>query len=164
MILTYKQFPKVTFPVYRVPSDNWYSHDGLLFIDGILVDDKNMPGETLGIRRLQTYFHDLIPLLKGIDTPTALIKQTGGPYIDSVGKCFIYEKTKFCKVKYYKIRKIEYKNNICLLWAKDLTFSFIIPRPPKDGYTWIGILHLYGLPWMLYEYAKSKQPDMRRKV
>jgi hypothetical protein len=164
MILTYKQIHKITFPAYRLPSDNWYSQDGLLFVDDILVDDKNMSGDTLGKRRLQTYFKDLLVLKRAVDNTTALIKQPGGPFIDSAGKCFLYEKTKFGRVEYFEIKDIDYRGNLCVLRAKGINSAFTIPRPPKPGFTWVGILHLDGLPWVLYEYAESKLDSIRRKV
>ena len=164
MILTYKGLRHVEFPVYRLPSDNWHSIDGLLYVDNEIVDDKNMPGETLGIRRAQTYFSNLLPLKRATETFLSIIKQPGGPYIDSLGRCFIYEKTKFCKVKYYKIKEIEGKVSCSILRVYGIKFPFTIPRPPKAYHTWVGILHLNGDPWILYEYAESRLPDMRRKI
>jgi hypothetical protein len=164
MLVTYKQFHKITFPAYRLPSDNWHSQDGLLFIDDILVDDKNMSGDTLGKRRLQTYFKDLLSIRKAVDSNTALVKQASGPFIDSAGRCFIYEKTKYGKVKYFKIDSIDYNGNLCVLRVKGIKFAFTIPRPPKPGFNWVGILHVDDLPWILYEYADERRKDMRRKV
>jgi hypothetical protein len=54
MVITYSKVNKIKFPVYVIPSGNWEKTDGLLFLEGELVDDKNMPGATLGIRRMQT--------------------------------------------------------------------------------------------------------------
>lgn len=164
MYITYRDFRRVTFPVYRLPSDNWYSEDGLLFVDGDIVDDKNMSGKSLGIRRAQTYFEKLLPLKKSIETPVALIKQTGGPYIDMAGKCFIYEKTKFCQLKYYKIKEVEQKISCSILRVHEIKFAFTIPRPPQPGFSWAGILHIDNTPWLLYEYAESRLPTIRRKV
>jgi len=164
MILTYKEFHKITFPAYLLPNDNWYSEDGLLFQDNRILDDKNMSGETLGIRRLQTYFKSLHPLRKAVDTPTALIKCGCSYFIDSLGKCFIYEKTLFCKVKYYSIKEIEYKENLCVLRVNGIKFAFTIPRPPKAEHVWVGILHLGDSPWLLYEYAGEKLKTKNRKV
>lgn len=147
-----------------MPSDNWYSVDGLLYVDEKLVDDKNMSGDTLGKRRLQTYFRELLPLPRAADNITAMVKQPGGPYIDTTGKCFIYEKTKFGKIRYHKIKDIDYRGNLCVLRVRGIKSAFTIPRPPKPGFTWVGILYLNGLPWILYEYAKKGLPSMRRKV
>lgn len=164
MIITYKHIKLITFPIYKLPSDDWYSQDGLLFVEGEIVDDKNMLGASLGIRRLQTYFKDLMPLKYAIETPTALIKQIGGPYIDSAGKCFIYEKTLFCVLSYHKIKRVDKKGTHSLLWVKDVPFPFTIPRPPKVEHTWVGIIHLKGFPWILYEYSDTKLPKTRRKI
>ena len=163
-MLTYKQFNRITFPVYRLPSDNWYSLDGLLFVDSVIVDDKNQPGKTLGIRRLQTSFKNILPLEKACQDSLALIKNAAGPYIDSLGKCFLYEKTKWCALRYYRIRKVEKKEVASLLWLADIKFPFTIPRPPPDRVSWAGVLDLDGLPWLLYNYSSEYQKTTRRKV
>ena len=59
IILNYKTISRVEFPVFVLPSDNWEKLDGLFFVDGELIDDKNMPGQTLGIRRLQTPYREI---------------------------------------------------------------------------------------------------------
>ena len=88
MYVTWKNFKHITFPVYRTPSDNWYSADGVLFMDGLVLDDKNQPGKTLGVRRLQTHFSKLVPLPKAYESILALIKNPKGPYIDTAGNAF----------------------------------------------------------------------------
>ena len=77
---------------------------------------------------------------------------------------FIYEKTQFCKLKYYKIRRVEHREVASLLWVHKVTIPFTIPRPPYEGRSWAGILHQGDAPWMLYEYAEEKLKDTRRKV
>ena len=54
MIITYRDIEQITFPVFNLPNGNWQLLDGLLFLDDLILDDKNMKGATLGIRRLQT--------------------------------------------------------------------------------------------------------------
>lgn len=123
-----------------------------------------MPGATLGIRRLQTPHKDLLPLRHCIDSHVGIIKQRQKHFIDSKGFIFIYEKTKMCEIKYFKIRKVEQKELASLLWLKGVKQPFTIPRPPRLGCSWAGVLHLHGLPWMLYDYAEEEQPLRRRKV
>ena len=165
MVVTYRKISKIKFPVYILDSSNWHEEDGLLFVDNRLVDDKNMPGETLGIRRLQTPFKDLYPLKGSLGSLLGIIKQNSGKaFIDSNGFPFIYEKTENCSLKYYKVRKIEKKEKAAVLWVKDITFPFKIPRPPRNSLPWAGILHRKGIPWMLYEYSAEKRADTRRKV
>ena len=123
MIYTYKDVLRVTFPVFQLPSDNWSYSDGLLFIENQIVDDKNMSGDSLGIRRLQTPHKNLLPLKKSLLNLTGVIKQNTSTFIDSKGAPFIYEKTEWCKLKYYKIRKIEKKGIASLLWLHGVSTS-----------------------------------------
>ena len=164
MVVTYKNINKVTFPVYKLPSGNWEKADGLLFLDGELVDDRNMPGDTLGIRRIQTPHKNLMPLNKQLQGLNGILKQDSHHYIDSQGIPFIYEKTLNCKLSYYKIRRVDRKGTASLLWLKGINFPITIPRPPESDQHWAGILHYQGLPWLLYEYSEEKKPDTRRKV
>tara|TARA_B100001059_G_scaffold143358_1_gene143361 strand:+ start:869 stop:1363 length:495 start_codon:yes stop_codon:yes gene_type:complete len=164
LIITYRDVQDLKFPVFQIPSDNWSYSDGLLFIDDLLVDDTNMPGDTLGIRRLQTPFTELLPLRRSLISHIGLLKQKKKNFIDSRGVPFTYEKTAFCKLKYYKIRRVDRKGTASLLWVHHVTTSFTIPRPPEDGRNWAGILHVGDTPWMLYEYSKTKLKDTRRKV
>ena len=46
MVIQYKNISKVKFPVYAMPSGNWYRQDGFLFLDEKILDDKNMEGDT----------------------------------------------------------------------------------------------------------------------
>jgi len=164
LIVTYKEIKKIKFPVYILPNSNWEIVDGLLLLDNVVLDDKNMPGATLGIRRLQTPFLELVPLKHSIDSLIGILKQTSKSFIDSNGTPFIYQKTMNSYLKYYKIRKIELKDVASVLWLKDINFPFTIPRPPPAEKTWAGVLHMGGLPWLLYEYSEERLKDTRRKV
>lgn len=163
--ITYKDIHKVTFPVYILPNSNWASRDGLLYVDNAILDDKNMPGETLGIRRLQTPMRGLQPLRKMCNSFVGLIKEPSGrAYIDSAGKVFTYQKTKMCLLKYLRIKRIEKKTVASVIWVYGVNSPFIVPRPPAENYMWAGILHLDELPWILYDFSKIKHKDSRRKV
>lgn len=164
MVITLKNYKKIRFPVYKIDSFNYERVDGLLFIDNKLVDDKNMKGETLGVRRIQTPHTDLYVLNKKIDTLIGILKQDSKTFIDSNGVPFIYEKTKFCKLKYHRIHKIELKESQSLLWLKGINFPMHIPRPPAYAMKWAGLLYYENLPWLLYEYSEDKKKDRRKKV
>ena len=47
---------------------------------------------------------------------------------------------------------------------KGVSFPFKIPRPPHADTSWAGVLHLSGIPWILYEYSEFQKSDTRRKV
>ena len=126
MIVTYKDVQCVTFPVFKITGSNWTYSDGLLFLENQLLDDKNMSGETLGIRRVQTPFENLYPLRNALINHIGIIKQTTKTFIDSRGEPFIYDKTLMCKLKYYKIRKVDKKGVASILWVKGINFPFTI--------------------------------------
>src|SRR6476469_3502926 len=116
MEITYKDFHKIRFPIYPLPNSNWFSQDRVLFLDGQVVDEKNMPGDTLGIRRLQCGRRDLLPLRKAIlDVPT-LLSHKGKTFIDSKGYPFIYTKTLSSKLTCYHIKRVDRKDTASLLW------------------------------------------------
>ena len=94
MVINYKKFSDVKFPVYILPSSNWEEIDGLLYVDNKLVDDKNMSGKTIGMRRLQTPMKNILPLKRSISSSLGIIKQDRiSSFIDTEGTPFIYEKT-----------------------------------------------------------------------
>jgi len=163
VIITYKTIDKVSFPLFRLPSDNWNQIDGLLFVDKEIVDDKNMPGDTLGKRRLQSPF-TMLKLNKSINSFIGVLKQPKYTFIDSKGTPFIYQKTKMCSLKYLKIKKIVTRDVATLIYVHGCSSPFTAPRPPESGMLWAGILHLHGLPWELYEYSTVKKKNTRRKI
>ena len=163
MVVTYKTVKNIEFPVYEVYSENWDYSDGLARIDTEIVDDRNQPGSTLGVRRLQTPHRNLYPLKKQLDY-RGLLKSSVKTFIDSHGKLFSYEKTKFAKLKYHKIKKITLKEKASLLYLKDVNFPFVIPRPPDSSINYAGVLYLDNIPWILYNYSDSFEKDSRRKV
>ena len=164
MIVTYKTLDRINFPVFILPSSNWDLTDGLLYLDGELVDDKNMPGKTLGQRRLQTPHKGLIPLRKSLDSLVGILKQPNYYFIDSKGVPFIYQKTLMLPLEYRKIRKFEKKTIASILWIDDWRGPFTIPRPPAPEMLWAGVLLMKGYPWIIYEYSETKKKRTRRKV
>jgi len=164
MAITYKSIPKVKFPVFILPRDGWYSRDGILFLESFIIDDTNMPGNSLGLRRLQTPHENLLPIKRSVNDLPALLKQKSKFFIDSSGAVFSYEKTIYCSLKYYRIKEIVKQETSSLLKIQGINSPFIIIRPPEPDRYWVGILHLGTLPWMIYEYSRHKKPDTRRKV
>lgn len=164
MVISYRSIKSIKFPVFVVPSANWLQADGLVFVDEQLIDDKNMPGETLGIRRMQTPHRELLKLRKALVDLNGILKQRTNTFIDSEGRLFIYEKTLMCKLKYIKITEVILKEVACVLRLEGVRKPFIVPRPPLEGMKWAAVLHYHGLPWMLFEYSETKLKDTRRKV
>ena len=164
MALTYKDIGMVRFPIYAVSSGDWYGQDGLLFLENKILDDKNMGGKSLGMRRLQTPHKNLYPLRYQLDDLRGLIKSSKKTFVDSNGAIFNYIKTEFVSLKYYKIERVEKLEKAVRLRIERVKKPFIVPRPPASEIQYAGLLH-YGIrPWMLYEYSETKLKDTRRKV
>ena len=162
MILNYSDIPGITFPIYKLPSDNWSVSDGLVYLDGFILDDRNMPGETLGLRRLQTSQQPLFKLAKGKTTIYDLLKHKH--FIDSKGRCFTYEKTKLCALKYYRIKHVEKRDTYSLLHLIGLSFPIEIQRPPPYYMSYARVLFLGPHPWLIYDYSMSVGKDTKRKI
>ena len=96
-----------------------------------------------------------------------IVDDTNQPGItlgDNLGQPFYYEKTQFVSLRYLKIKRVERKEQASLLWVEGSNSPFTVPRPPEDGYSWAGILHMRGYPWVLYEYSQTKLKDTRKKI
>ena len=165
MVITYRKIrTAIEYPVFLLPSGRWELHDGLLFLEDKIVDDRNKEGRTLGARRMQTAHKNLFQLKKMITSYNGILKQSKKYFIDNVGKPFVYEKTRFAQLKYLRIKRVEKKDIASLVWVQGHNTPFTVPRPPEDGMLWAGVLHLHGLPWVLYEYSETKLKDSKKKV
>jgi len=107
---------------------------------------------------------NLMPIRGSLGSLVGILKQTSKTFIDSRGVPFLYEKTRSCSLRYYRIKRVEQKDSASVLWLKGVSFPFKVPRPPTTNLQWAGILHLGNRPWLLYEYSQEKLADTRRKV
>ena len=162
--LTYKSLEIIKFPVYKLFSDNIRTIDGLVFIEDKLLDDTNMPGRTLGMRRLQTPQNNVHPLKKGVMDAVTMLKSNHNLFIDSSGMIFIYEKTLYQPLKHYKIKRVELKEVASLVWFFELSYPFKVPRPPPHGAYYARILFFKGTPWVIYDFVSERGKDTRRMV
>ena len=155
---------KVYYPIYVIHSDNVEELDGILWLDDQVLDDKNMQGGDLGMRRLQSPMKSIYPLRYMIEDEISMLKHRGTTFIDSKGNIVIKEKNRNAKLIYHKILKRQLKDVATIVWLKDIPFPFIERRPPPSNCSWAGVLHLSGLPWKIWEYCEEKKKDTWRKV
>ena len=161
--LDYKKIcRKVSFPVYPVSHDNIYYEDGILFKNGKVLDDRNQPGETLGVRRLQTP-HKVARLTTAVLDFTALLDCKSLEFIDSKGFCFRYKKTKLCRIESFKINKKISKGTHTILMLKGINSPFSINYFPF-GKEWAQVLMLDKLPWKLLGVSEDKLSTYKRKI
>ena len=154
----------INFPVFVVHTDNVELIDGILWIDNQVLDDRNMRGDTLGKRRLQSPMKSIYPLKYMIEDEAEMIKHQGKYYIDSKGYFVEKHKTTSVPLKYHKILRVEKKNIVSLLWIKDCPFPFPLKRPLPENASWAGILYQNNIPWILFDLAEEKKKDTWRKI
>ena len=154
----------IDFPVYVVHTDNVEMQDGLLWVEDQVLDDRNMKGKTLGMRRLQSPMKSLYPLKYMLEDIPSLLMHRGKQYIDSSGYFILKEKTTRVELKYHKILKVDRKDVVSILWCKDCVFPFTLKRPLSDDMTWAGILYKQNIPWVLYNVSSKKEKDTWRMI
>jgi hypothetical protein len=153
----------IKYPVYVIHEEP-EEQDNLLWLNDQVIDDRNMLGETLGIRRLQTPMKSIYPLKYQCDDEVAMLKHRGKHFVDSNGCYFYNEKLDTAPLKYHKIKKIIKKDVATVVWIKDVPFPFAIARPPRVEQTWAGILYKKGLPYAIWEFAEERKKDTWRKI
>ena len=161
--LTYKDLPRIEFPVFALPSDNLFVQDGLLFHNNAVVDDKNQIGENLGARRIQTP-HQILKLRTCCEDISQLIDNRAPAYIDYSGYVFTYRKTKYQRVIYHRILSVIPKDFACILKLSKVNFPVIVKRPPPHGKEWVGMLYFNNKPWLAYEYSDYRCAPRRRMI
>ena len=157
-------YDKLEFPIFVLHSDNVELIDGILFIDNQILDDTNMKGKSLGIRRLQSPMKGLYNLKYMLDDVSELLQHQGKYYIDSVGFFFVKQKTTKVRLKYQKILRVEKKHIVSMLWLKNCPFPFPLKRPLPENASWAGVLYRQGFPWALYDLAEEEKKETWRKI
>lgn len=153
------------FPLFVLPKDAFIEEkDGIVFLDGQCLDDKNVNSQKLGVRRLKSSYPNKFPLTKAIHDIPSMLKSSYKRYIDSVGTLFSYEKTTVVDLKYHKIVKVEDKDIACLVWVEGVNSPFSCLRPPLAYIKWAGILYNGSFPWILYEFCEEKKKNTKRKI
>ena len=92
-------YDKIKFPIFVLHTDDIMSVDGILWIENQVLDDTNMKGETLGMRRLQSPMPSIYPLKYMIKDIRAYLDHQGKFYIDTRGRWFRKIKTTKAKLK-----------------------------------------------------------------
>ena len=88
-LVTHKEDLK--YPLYVIHSDNVELIDGILWLDDMVLDDKNMSGDTLGMRRIQSPMNSMYNLKYQVESLRCMMNHKGKFFIDTNGKVFNYE-------------------------------------------------------------------------
>lgn len=166
MFKTVKDLRNLQFPLYPIHSDNWYQQDGLTYVETSIVDDRNKPGNSIGLRRLQSGRKNLYKLRNPAFYVKDLITSRKKHFISSCGVPFTYEKTGFQHIKYHEIKRFDLRDDFTFVWLRDITIPLEIPRPPPNykDIPWARILYYNQVPWLVYEFSYSVDRTRRIKV
>ena len=84
----------IRFPLYVVHSDEVIRRDGILWIDGAVLDDTNVEGQSIGERRLRTPLKNMYDLKHQIDNFGGLVKHRGRFYVTQMESFLFTKKVK----------------------------------------------------------------------
>lgn len=130
-----------------------------------IVDDRNIPQNTLGLRRLQIKEH-LFPIGTAIYFLQDIIKLAKSTtwFIDSQGKIFQHKKIRRAKLATHRIKQIFPAQGIgCVLEVEGLPERFKTLQVPKDYEIYAGILNYKGSN-LLYGFYDEPIKSTWRKV
>jgi hypothetical protein len=164
----------ISFPIYYIPSgftivnrDNILICKNKITFREYILDNKNIAGSTLGLRRLQIIASksNHLPLLnlrrRTITNIVDLIKNKGSMYIDDSGFLFRYKKMGKTKVVCYKIDKKIVKEDSAkiVVFIKKINRFFELDNSPESFLSnFVKLLHFKG-DYYLYDTSEVLQQD-----
>lgn len=161
----------ITFPVFTLPKSPhkiWeefnvlymQTESGKLYI----LDNKNLSGKNLGIRRAKIDPKDLYKHKRCYYSISQLLKSTYSKFIDYTGKVFQYTKTTMVPLKYHKLKDIKAIENFSILSFYNTPYILKIRTSPKVyDIKYVGLLYTdFGL--IPYEFSDEPKKDTRRKI
>ena len=166
-----KDINEIVFPVFSLPicKHTIYTEYNITYIKTPrtlkILDNKNIEGETLGIRRSKINSPELYKPKHVYFSLAQLIKAKGNKFIDSMGSIFTYKKTEYVPLKYFEvidIKKIDYTYSYLKL--KNIDYKVKIRTSPHIyGISYVGILFTkFGL--IPFDYSPVKKENSRRKI
>ncbi len=172
---------KISFPVYKLGREKPEIENGRAFYyyrksveEGVneysyqVLDDKNVKGDTLALRRLGMKAKDITlrKLSKAIFFIGDMIKIADGItwFIDSSGFIFQYKKHKLAKLKFYRIKKlIPISSGGCLVEIYNELARYKSLYYPTPDKAYVGILEFDGMR-LLYGFYQTEMRSSIRKV
>lgn len=159
----------IKFPVYSLPKsyEKLWTKYNVTYLETIhdtyVLDNKNMPGDTLGKRRAHINNSKLYNPRHVYQNISQFLHSKTNVFIDTLGRVFKYKKTNMVPLKYHKIKDIHrLESGECEL---ELDVNFPIKVTCRVAYSIIcvGLLHTkWG--YILYSLEEEMQNDTRRKI
>ena len=165
-----KKFSDIEFPVFTITNGNHkiWTEMNVTYIKTdsgtYVLDNKNMPGNNLGERRLQIKNSLRYIPRKAYYNITQLIKSNNKTYIDNTGCVFTYKKTRTVPLKYYKVKDVVHMDEEgCILLIKGVNFK--LRTNCRDAYdiNYVGLL-IVDNNYILYDTSFEPKKDTIRKI
>ena len=175
---------EIVFPVFKIGIHKPQIDEGLVYYyheraeetdEGTkvsahykVVDDRNVPGETLSRRRLTLTVEkvNLAKLGQAVYFLGDLVKLATLEiwFIDSMGKVFNYKKSTRAKLKFYKISQIiPIQTGGVIVEVEGMMQRFKALYKPDENKTHVGLLH-FGMAVILYGFYDQKYDETWRMV
>jgi len=168
-MLSNRDFSDIEFPIFSITSSYKRIWDELnvKYIQTesgtYILDNMNLPGETLGERRLHIKTGLRYIPRKAYYNITQLIKSNNKTYIDSTGCVFTYKKTRMVPLKYYKVMDVVSTEEGCTLLIKGINFKIRMNCREAYNINYVGVLET-DMGYILYDTSETKLKDTRRKI
>lgn len=133
-----------------------------------LVDDTNLSGKTLGLRRLQLKSQEqkLFPIRTAIYFLADLVKLAKSTtwFIDSSGRVFKYEKNTRAKLVTKAIKQVLPADGLgCVIELQGISSRFKSLQRPSEHQHFARVLKL-GMGFIFYGFCETIKPDSWRMV
>ena len=172
----------ITWPVFKLSDKEPIQHNGLVFfyteyIDEIndtsltikIIDDKNLPQKTLGLRRLvlqkdpKIKLHKISTAIYFLADLVKLAKATAW-FIDSSGKVFQWKKYTRAKLTTKKIKQVLPADGLgCVLEVESLSQRFKSLHKPESFQQYAVFLVINKI-YLLYGLSETTRNDSWRLV
>lgn len=133
-----------------------------------IVDDANLSGKTLGLRRLQLKSQDenLFPIRTAIYFLADLVKLAKSTtwFVDSSGRVFQYEKNTRAKLQTKPIKQVLPADGLgCVVELVGISSRFKSLQRPSEHQHFARVLKL-GMGFIFYGFCETVKPDSWRMV
>jgi hypothetical protein len=172
---------EIVWPVFKLADKQPVQRDGLVFFyteyvdnnnstsfNARLVDDKNLPQPTLGLRRLalKAQGEKLYPVRTAVYLLADLIKlgKSTAWFVDSSGRVFQYQKNTRAKLTTKKIKQVLPADGIgCVIELEGISSRFLSLHRPSEHEHYARVLNL-GMGFLFYGFCETVKPDSWRMV
>lgn len=172
---------EIHWPVFKLGEREPVQRDGLVlyythYVDEMncesatvrIVDDRNMPQTTLGLRRLalKASGETLFPIRTAIYFLADLVKlaKSTSWFVDSSGRVFHYEKNTRAKLTTRKIKQVLPASGLgCVFELHGISHRFKAMRRPQEHEIYAQVLKL-GMGFLFYGFCDTHKPDSWRMV